>query len=89
LLVVIQTMMGAGMAVMYGFFYPHVSTTTGTYIATGAPTLALIPLGLMIPASVEQQKLEGKWSKASVVPTFCSVCRFPCRSCWRCPRGTP
>jgi ABC-2 type transport system permease protein len=57
---VIQLMMGAGMAIMYGFFYPDVSEATALYIATGTPTLALIPLGLiMIPASVNQQRLEG------------------------------
>ena len=57
---VIQLLMGAGMAVMYGFFYPDVSQATALYIATGTPALALIPLGLvMLPASVSQQRLEG------------------------------
>ncbi|MGE5287466.1 MAG: ABC transporter permease [Micromonosporaceae bacterium] len=60
MMMVIQIMMGAGMALMYGFFYPRVTPTIALYIATGTPTLALIPLGLvMIPASVGQQKLEG------------------------------
>jgi ABC-2 type transport system permease protein len=60
MMAVIQLMMGAGMAIMYGFFYPDVSEATALYIATGTPTLALIPLGLiMIPASVNQQRLEG------------------------------
>jgi ABC-2 type transport system permease protein len=60
MMAVIQLLMGAGMAIMYGFFYPEVSQATALYIATGTPTLALIPLGLvMIPASVSQQRLEG------------------------------
>jgi ABC-2 type transport system permease protein len=60
LLLIIQTMMGAGMAVMYGFFYPHVSYLTALYITTGTPTLALIPLGfVMVPANVARERLEG------------------------------
>jgi ABC-2 type transport system permease protein len=60
MMAVAQVFMSAGMAVMYGFFYPEVSETTALYIATGTPTLALIPLGfLMLPESVNQQRLEG------------------------------
>ena len=60
MMAVIQLMMGAGMAIMYGFFYPEVDEATALYIATGTPVLALIPLGLvMLPASVSQQRLEG------------------------------
>ncbi|MGE5225416.1 MAG: ABC transporter permease [Planctomycetaceae bacterium] len=80
LMAVIQLMMGAGMAIMYGFFYPHVSQETALYIATGTPTLALIPLGLvMVPGGVSQQRIEGTfdfiWSlpsprTAQAVSTF-------------------
>lgn len=60
MMVVIQTMMGAGMAVIYGFFYPHVDQATALLIVTGAPTLALIPLGLvMLPGFVGEEKTEG------------------------------
>jgi ABC-2 type transport system permease protein len=60
LMAIVQVMMGAGMAITYGFFYPHVSGSLGTLIATGTPTLALIPLGfVMVPAAVGQQRLEG------------------------------
>jgi ABC-2 type transport system permease protein len=60
LLLVIQTMMGAGMAVMYGFFYPQVTHSTAVYITTGTPALALIPLGfLMVPMNVATERLEG------------------------------
>jgi ABC-2 type transport system permease protein len=60
MMAVAQVFMGAGMAVMYGFFYPEVDEVTALYLATGTPTLALIPLGLlMLPESVNQQRLEG------------------------------
>ncbi len=80
MMAVIQLMMGAGMAIMYGFFYPHISQTTALFIATGTPTLALIPLGfVMVPGGVTQQRLEGTfefiWSlpaprTAQAVSTF-------------------
>jgi ABC-2 type transport system permease protein len=80
MMAVIQLMMGAGMAVMYGFFYPTISSATALLIATGAPTLALIPLGfVMIPGGVSQQRREGTfdfiWSlpsprTAQVTSTF-------------------
>jgi ABC-2 type transport system permease protein len=80
LMVIVQVMMGAGMALMYGFFYPVVTPAVALYISTGTPTLALIPLGfVLIPGTVGQQKLEGTfdfiWSmpvprSAQAVSTF-------------------
>jgi ABC-2 type transport system permease protein len=70
LMAIVQVMMGAGMAIMYGFFYPAVTPTVGLYIATGTPTLALIPLGLvMIPAGVGEQKLQGTFDFIWSLPT--------------------
>lgn len=69
-MVFIQLVMGAGMAVMYGFFYPEVSPETALYITTGVPTLALIPLGfVLVPSSVGQQKLEGSFDFIWSLPT--------------------
>lgn len=60
MMVVVQTMMGAGMALIYGFFYPHVDDATALRIVTGAPVLALIPLGfVMLPNFVGEEKIEG------------------------------
>jgi ABC-2 type transport system permease protein len=60
MMVVIQVMMGAGMALMYGFFYPKVTPGTALLISTGTPTLALIPLGfVMVPGSVGERRLDG------------------------------
>jgi len=95
MMMVIQVMMSGGMALMYGFFYPHVTPSIALYIATGTPTLALIPLGfVMIPASVGQQKLEepSTSSGRSRFPAAprqlrpsCSTRCWPCQGwCWRC-----
>ena len=60
MMVVVQTLMGAGMALMYGFFYPHITPARALYITTGSPTLALIPLGfVMLPGAIGMEKLEG------------------------------
>ena len=70
MMVVIQAFMGAGMALLYGFFYPHVTAVRALYITTGAPTLALVPLGfVMIPGTVAQQKLEGTFDYIWSLPS--------------------
>lgn len=77
LMVVIQFMMGVGMAIMYGFIYPEITPSTALYIATGIPTLALIPMGfVMIPGGVGEQRLSGSfdfvWSLP--VPRSAQIC---------------
>jgi ABC-2 type transport system permease protein len=72
--VVIQVMMGAGMVVMHGFFYPRITHSTALYITTGTPTLALIPLGfVMVPMNVAQEKLEGTFDFIWSLPVPRSV----------------
>ena len=80
MMVLIQILMGAAMALMYGFFYPRITPQTALYITTGTPALALIPIGfVLVPASVGQEKLAGTfdftWSlpaprSAQAVATF-------------------
>jgi ABC-2 type transport system permease protein len=69
MMVVIQTMMGAGMALLYGFLYPQITPERALYIATGAPTLALIPLGFaMLPGSIGTEKDEGSFEYVWTLP---------------------
>jgi ABC-2 type transport system permease protein len=54
---VIQVLMGAGMAVIYGFYFDQLPPVAATFIATGAPTLAIIPVGMtLVPITVAQYK---------------------------------
>lgn len=70
LMIIVQLLMGAGMAVMYGFYYPEISPTTALYITTGVPTLALVPLGLlMVPAAVGEMRMEGTFDVVWSLPT--------------------
>lgn len=74
MMVIVQTMMGTGMALMYGFFYPYISTDVALYIVTGSPTLALIPVGfVMLPGTVAQQKTEGSFEYLWSLPVPRSV----------------
>jgi ABC-2 type transport system permease protein len=55
----IQVLMGAGMAVVYGFYFDELPRVAATYISTGAPTLAVIPVGMtLVPIVVAQHKLD-------------------------------
>jgi ABC-2 type transport system permease protein len=57
--VVIQVLMGAGMAIIYGFYFAHVPPQVATFIATGAPTLAIVPVGMaLVPGVVMQHKFD-------------------------------
>jgi ABC-2 type transport system permease protein len=57
-----QTLMGAGLAMTYGFFIGHLSPVGAAYVVTGAPTLALIPVGLIfLPGLVSQERINGSY----------------------------
>lgn len=69
MMIVIQTGMGAGMALLYGFLYPHITPERALYIATGAPTLAVIPLGFaMLPGAIGTEKDEGSFEYVWTLP---------------------
>jgi len=55
----IQILMGAGMAIIYGFYFAELPPIAATFIATGAPTLAIVPVGMaVIPGIVMQHKFD-------------------------------
>ena len=61
-IIVVQFMMGAGMAVMYGFFYPEITPTTALYSTSGIPVLALVPMGFVIvPGAIGMQRMAGSF----------------------------
>ena len=77
---VIQVLMGAGMALMYGYYFGDLTPVQQTFIVTGIPALAMIPVGFaMVPASIMDHKIRNThdyvWSlpvprTASTAATF-------------------
>ncbi len=55
----IQTLMGAGMAVMYGFYLGDLSAPARAFLVSGIPVLALFPIGFVgVPAVIADSKFE-------------------------------
>jgi len=62
LALLIQVLMGGGMAYMYGFYFGDVPDVVKTFIVTGIPALALIPVGfVLVPAAIMNHKLRDTY----------------------------
>ena len=59
---VIQLLMGAGAALMYGYYFGDLSAAQQTFLVTGIPALALIPIGfVMVPSTIEERRLRDTY----------------------------
>jgi len=59
---VMQLLMGAGMAIIYGFYFEEIPEVVATFIVTGAPALAIVPVGMaMVPGVVMQHKFDDTY----------------------------
>jgi ABC-2 type transport system permease protein len=69
LLLVVQTLIGVGVVIGFSFLVPQMDAPTALYLATGAPTIALIIVGMvMVPQVVAQQKLTGVFDYVRAMP---------------------
>jgi ABC-2 type transport system permease protein len=71
LIVGVQTVLAVGIIVGFGFLLPEVDPETALFLATGAPTLLLLVIGLvLVPQMVSESKNEGtyNWMRALPVP---------------------
>jgi ABC-2 type transport system permease protein len=60
LMVVVQTLFALGIVAGYPLLFPTVDRTTILYLATGAPAISLITMGLVaVPQLVAEAKTEG------------------------------
>lgn len=67
----VQTVLAVGIIVGFGFLFPEVDAETALFLATGAPTLLLLVIGLvLVPQMVSESKNEGtyNWMRALPVP---------------------
>lgn len=68
-MLIFQTLTGAGAALIYGFVLGDVGPTRLTYIVTGAPVLALIPVGMTyLPGVIANTKAEGSYDYTWSLP---------------------
>jgi ABC-2 type transport system permease protein len=57
---VVQLMIAAGFIIGIGFFYPEITPNTAKYLTTGAPTISLLMVGLvLVPQIVAMSRTEG------------------------------
>ena len=53
----VQMVLAVGASLMYGFYLPKLTPGAAAFIVTGSPTLALVPIGLvMLPFGVNMQR---------------------------------
>ncbi|MEP7762457.1 ABC transporter permease [Sanguibacter sp. 25GB23B1] len=77
LLVVVQVLMAVATVIGYGLLVGDPSPEVALYLATGAPTVTLITVGLvMTPQVVAQSKTEGSfdWMRTLPVPRPAFLC---------------
>jgi len=69
MLVIIQVLLAVGVVYGLAFLIPHIDRSTALYLATGAPTLTLLILGLnVVPQEVSQGRVAGRYAFFSAQP---------------------
>lgn len=57
---IVQVMIAVGFIIGIGFFYPEISPNTAKYLTTGAPTISLLMVGLvLVPQVVALGRTQG------------------------------
>jgi ABC-2 type transport system permease protein len=68
-LFIIQVLISAGIVLGFSFLVPNHDRVTALYLSTGAPTVALITVGMVLaPQMVSQQKLRGLFDYQRAMP---------------------
>ncbi|MCL3861604.1 ABC transporter permease [Actinotalea sp. K2] len=69
LLVVVQALMAAGIIVGFGFLIPDIDAPTALFLSTGAPTVLLMTVGLvMVPQGVARARTDGTFTYMRALP---------------------
>lgn len=56
---VVQTLLGAGMGIMYGFFLGDIPPNGQVFLVSGIPALSLFPLGfVLVPSAIANHRFE-------------------------------
>lgn len=69
MLIVIQVAIALGIVYGLAFLIPDIDRRSAMYLATGAPTLSLLIMGMsVVPQEVSQGKLSGRFEYLSALP---------------------
>ncbi len=69
LIVVIQAALAAGIIVGFGFIIPDIDPGTAMFLSTGAPTVLLLTIGLVIvPQGVARSRIDGTFNYMRSLP---------------------
>jgi ABC-2 type transport system permease protein len=69
LVLVIQIFLSVGIVIGFAFLLPSIDPATALFLSTGAPTLGLITIGMvMAPQMVAQAKTEGTFAYNQTLP---------------------
>jgi ABC-2 type transport system permease protein len=69
MVLVIQIFLSVGIVLGFAFLFPSIDPATALYLSTGAPTLGLITIGMvMAPQLVAQAKTEGTFAYNQTLP---------------------
>lgn len=69
MVLVVQIFLSAGVIVGFAFLLPSIDPATALYLSTGAPTLGLITIGMVLaPQMVAQAKSEGTFAYNQTLP---------------------
>lgn len=72
--VVVQAALAVGVVVGFGFLIPEIDTATATFLATGAPTVLLLTVGLaIVPQQVGSARQDGTWTYLRSLPVPRSI----------------
>ena len=65
----IQLLMSTGMVFMYGFYFGTMPPGAQTFLVTGIPALALVPIGfVLVPGMIMERKLRDTYDFISSLP---------------------
>lgn len=69
LFVAIQMLIGVGIIFGFAFLVPHITTPVALYLSTGATTLTLVMIGLVVvPQEVAQARTSGRQAYLDTLP---------------------
>jgi ABC-2 type transport system permease protein len=69
LVVIVQALLAAGIIVGFGFLIPDITAETARFLSTGAPTVLLMTVGLVIvPQGVAQARANGTFAYLRALP---------------------